>query len=109
MRRKLMTAILGACVVFGAGFAIGQQNARTPALEEFMAAQVKTRFGGSAEDYGNLARLYMEAPRHSEVVQQVVRQLSSRGATAPELQGQALIIAQNQRIIELLEQQSKDK
>lgn len=102
-----MVAVVG---VFGAGFAgyaIGQNNTRTPALEELAQMQVKMYAGAKPDDYGTLARIYMEAPQHPEVTQQIIRQLLVKAPNNAEIQGQALALAQNARIIELLEKQQK--
>jgi hypothetical protein len=96
----VIVALAATATVFGAGFAFGQQDAHTPELAEFMSMQAKLYLGAKPDDYASFAHLYMDAPNHPEIPQQLIRFLIVKAGPNPELQGQAMVIAQNQKLIE---------
>lgn len=113
MLMKNLSRIIASVVavgLFAGGYAVGQNAAQGDARKEFndLYFRMENQRADPA-DYTTLAHLYMQAPANPEITETILRRMLVKGLSSPVTQGDALIIAQNARIIELLEQQAKAK
>lgn len=97
-----------ALAVAGIGYGVGRAQEADKAGQDFSELLVRTQDLGE-RTYGKLADAVFDAPRSPSVTKQTIREALVLGAKDKSSNNDAMLIAQNARIIELLEQLNNRK